>query len=400
MPNGWTSDYLNSVWGSEDGNDVYIGGFGLTGNTNMPLFYQSSPDELDVTAPGDVTNFATVSGSTSGSFNLSWTAPADDGSGSNPVASYLVKYSTSPFTSWSQGTLVSTGLPAPAAPGTTQTMTVSGLTPGTPYYFAIRAQDEQYNLSQNYAVINPPGAGIYDDMDPNWIWTGSWSQANTTGPYNGTDKYTNDATATASFTFEGYGFMLKYLKYTNRGNIEVWVDGVKVDTIYAYSGTLTWQAPYTKSGLTNAAHTVIFKHGGPSGSFIDIDSIQIFAAVPAGTYDDTDPAWTYTGSWTPATTTGPYNGTDRYTNNTASTASFTFIGTSFNFKYVTASNRGNIEVWVDGVKVDTINAYSSALTWLATYTKSGLTNAVHTVVFKHGGPGGYFIDIDAIQISP
>ncbi len=365
--------------------------------------------EPDPLPPGDVTGLSATPGTANGSVNLSWTAPADDAGNdaSGPVTSYLVKYSTSPFTGWDQGTLVTSGLPTPVTPGSTQTMTVSGLSSDTLYYFAVRAQDEFPNLSASYATASattdpftPPGAGTYDDMDPNWTYTGSWSQATTTGPYNGTDKYTNNGIATASFTFSGIGFTLKYVKASNRGNIEVWVDGTKVDTINAYSTALTWQAPYTKSGLTNDVHTVVFKHGGPSGSFIDIDAIQIFAAAPAGIYDDTDPAWTYTGSWTPATTTGPYNGTDKYTNNMASTASFTFIGTGFIFKYVTASNRGNIQVWVDGVQVDTINAYSSALTWQVTYTKSGLANSVHTVVFKHGGPGGYFIDIDSIQIFP
>ncbi len=407
LPGSWYSGSFHSIWGAT-ADDVYAAGSGNLnqGGNAMPLLEHAGP-LADTVAPGAVTNLTATSGTSGGSVDLSWTAPADDGPNPpdpnlGPVESYIVKYSTSTLTDCSGGTAVTTGLPTPVTPGTTQTMTVTGLTVGTTYYFSVCARDEESNTSgaATTSTMVYAGAGIYDDTHPAWTYTGSWSQATTTGPYNGTDHYGNDSTATASFTFVGYGFALKYVKYSNRGNIEVWVDGVKVDTIYAYSSYLVWQATYTKSNLSNAVHTVVFKNGGPSGYYMDIDAIQVFAAVPAGIYDDTDPAWTYTGSWTPVTTTGPYNGTDHYTNSTASSASFTFIGTSFNFKYVTASNRGNIEVWVDGVKVDTINAYSSALTWQVTYTKSGLAGGVHTVVFKHGGPGGYFIDIDSIEIGP
>ncbi len=244
-----------------------------------------------------------------------------------------------------------------------------------------------------------PGAGTYDDADPAWRYTGNWTAVTTTGPYNGTDHYSNDLAATASFTFRGSGFIFKYLTYSNRGSIEVWIDGVKVDTLNAYGAALVWQTTYTRSGLSAGTHTVVFKHGGPSGSYIDVDSIQVLAPVGLGVYDDTNPAWTYTGSWTAVTTTGPYNGTDHYSSDLTATASLTFNGSSFSFVYLTYSNRGSIEVWIDGVKVDTINANSAALVWQTTYTRSGLSAGAHTVVFKHGGPGGTFIDIDAIQIN-
>ena len=193
-----------------------------------------------------------------------------------------MKYSTTPFASWSDGTLVTSGLPTPTAPTTSQSMTVSGLNPGSLYYFAVRAQDEQPNLSANYVTASataksptPMGVGTYDDTHAAWTYTGVWTSVSTSGPYNGTDKYSNDPTATASFTFTGGSFNFTYLKYSNRGNIEVWIDGVKVDTINANGPTLTWQSLYTKSGLSAGTHTVVFKHGGPSGTFIDVDAIQI-----------------------------------------------------------------------------------------------------------------------------
>ncbi len=259
-----------------------------------------------------------------------------------------------------------------------------------------------FSGGQSYTVV--PSAGTYDDTHPNWVYTGAWTSVNTTGPYNGTDHYSNDLTATASFMFSGSGFSFRYIKAPNRGNIDVWIDGVKVATINAYSASLIWQAVYTKNGLANGIHTVVFKHGGPGGRFIDIDAIQILVPptpVPAGTYDDSDLSWVYTGAWTSVNTTGPYNGTDHYSNDLTATATLTFTGTGFDFKYIKAPNRGNIDVWIDGVKVATINAYSPTLTWQSVYSHTGLSAGTHTVQFVNANSSAAaYIDIDAITITP
>lgn len=239
----------------------------------------------DVLPPGDVTGLMASAGGSEGSVLLTWTAPPDDAgnNASGPVAAYLAKYSTTPFTSWNDGTSITLGLPAPATPGTIQTMSVEGLNPGTHYYFAIRARDEQGNLSSNYvaadataAASSAVGPGIYDDTDPAWSYAGTWISSTPSGPYNATQKYSNDPNAAAFFTFAGSGFIFTYVKYPNRGNIDVWIDSVKVDTINANNSTLVWLATYTRVGLSPITpHTVVFKNGGPSGAYIDIDAIEI-----------------------------------------------------------------------------------------------------------------------------
>jgi hypothetical protein len=365
--------------------------------------------EPDLLVPGNVTDFTASQGTANGSIELSWTAPADDAGedASGAVASYWVKYSTAPFTSWSDGTLVGAGMPIPTTPGTTQTMTVVGLQPGTQYYFAIRARDEHSNFSADHATASattkpytPIGAGTYDDADPAWNYTGNWAAVTTTGPYKDTDHYSNDMNATASVIFTGTSFTLFYIQYYNRGDIDVWIDGVKVDTINASSSEIKWQSTYTRTGLSNGTHNVVFRHAGPSGSFIDIDAIQIGAPAASDIYDDINPAWSYTGDWTAVTATGPYGGTDHYSNDPNASATLVFNGSGFRFTYLTYLNRGSLEIWVDGVKVDTLNASSADLLWQAEYTKTNLGLGSHTVTFQHGGPSGTFIDIDALQILP
>jgi hypothetical protein len=58
-----------------------------------------------------------------------------------------------------------------------------------------------------------------------------------------------------------------------------------------------------------------------------------------------------------------------------------------------------IDVYVDGVKITTINANSSSLQWQQTYTSPVLSAGNHTVRFVHAG-GGTHVDVDAITILP
>ncbi len=105
----------------------------------------TTPPTGDVMPPrmiDDITQFAadTVS------VTVNWTAPGDD-SASGTAATYQGRVDTNPIDSGSWDVVeVVTGLPAPAAAGTVQQFTLTGLEPATTYYLALRAQDESGNL--------------------------------------------------------------------------------------------------------------------------------------------------------------------------------------------------------------------------------------------------------------
>ncbi len=115
----------------------------------------------DTTPPANVTTLA-VGTATQTSLALSWTAVGDDGMKGTATA-YDLRYSTAPITdgTWNSTTPVA-GLPSPKPSGQPETFTVSGLSAGTAYYFALKVRDEVYNWS---GLSNVPSGATVPSQD-------------------------------------------------------------------------------------------------------------------------------------------------------------------------------------------------------------------------------------------
>ena len=100
----------------------------------------------DDTPPAAVTDLA-ASDSTTVSVTLAWTAPGGDGN-TGTAALYDIRYSTSPLNdaTWAFA-MQASGEPPPKAAGTAESFVVTGLAPGTRYYFAVKTADEKPNWS-------------------------------------------------------------------------------------------------------------------------------------------------------------------------------------------------------------------------------------------------------------
>ena len=126
------------------------------------LAFVMSTLDADTIAPDAVSDLVAGSPSPT-SLTLTWTAPGDDGS-IGIATSYDIRYSTSAIdeSNWDSATQV-TGEPAPAGAGTVQNMIVSGLSPSTTYYFAIKTSDEVPNTS---AISTSSPSGTTWPLDP------------------------------------------------------------------------------------------------------------------------------------------------------------------------------------------------------------------------------------------
>ena len=101
----------------------------------------SGPEVDDGTNPAAIDDLS-ITAFNSTSITLAWTATGDDGD-DGTATSYEIRRSGSFLYdgNWETGTLV-TGAPVPQPSGSTESMTIDGLTPDETYFFAIRARDE------------------------------------------------------------------------------------------------------------------------------------------------------------------------------------------------------------------------------------------------------------------
>jgi len=116
-----------------------------------------------------LTGVASIANAQTGSWNsitLTWTTPGDD-SLTGTAAQFDIRYSESPITlaNFTSATKWS-GAPAPAASGSSQTTTVTGLSPSTTYYFAMKTADEVPNWSGLSNVISKVTTAAPDVIRP------------------------------------------------------------------------------------------------------------------------------------------------------------------------------------------------------------------------------------------
>jgi len=127
----------------------------------------------DTTAPSAVSDLA-ASNSTTSSIDIAWTAPGDD-ENSGTATAYDVRYSTSNINNenkWNSATQA-TGEPTPSVAGSSESMTVSGLSAETEYFFAIKTSDEVPNESDLSNVASETTTSTVEG-DANWNQQKFW----------------------------------------------------------------------------------------------------------------------------------------------------------------------------------------------------------------------------------
>lgn len=81
------------------------------------------------------------------SVTFTWTAPADQPD-NFPATLYDFRWSANPITAGNFDQATPYSIPSPITPGSAETVTVKGLTPGTTYYFAVKSADYFGNTSE------------------------------------------------------------------------------------------------------------------------------------------------------------------------------------------------------------------------------------------------------------
>lgn len=213
----------------------------------------------DVTAPAAI-SLSAATGTVAGQVILNFNAVGDDGN-TGTASKYTIKYSTAVIdneTKWTNATLYAGAVPNPKAAGQAESITLTDLTPGTIYYFAIKAQDEVPNIGP---LSNSPSAKAKEN--PAVPGTLKLSSATYSVNENGTN-----ATITVTRTVGSDGIVgISYA--TNNGSATAGSDYT------ATSGTLNWAngntadqniiIPITNDTLVENDETVIVNLSVPSG---------------------------------------------------------------------------------------------------------------------------------------
>jgi hypothetical protein len=126
----------------------------------------------------------------------------------------------------------------------------------------------------------------HEESSPNITWTGTWTNFSDTKYSGGATKYSNQAAATATFTFSGTGVTVLSALTGNRGIAKVYVDSAYKKDIDLYSATTQYQKEvYSISGLTSGQHVVKIevtgtKTSSSSNSYIDVDAFIVGPPSP------------------------------------------------------------------------------------------------------------------------
>ena len=103
------------------------------------------------------------------------------------------------------------------------------------------------------------------------------------------------------------------------------------------------------------------------------------------TYQESDAAITYSGSWENVAADLDNGSSARYLNSTGS-AKLSFSGTAVSWISRTSPTSGTNSVYIDGVKVATVDRYSATKRFnIPVFTKTGLTSGAHTIEVRWTG---------------
>jgi hypothetical protein len=359
--------------------------------------YATTPSAQNVpTAPSGLT----ATKAATSQINLSWT------DNSNNETGFKIERKTGTGGTYSQIATVG---------GSVVSYSNTGLSNGTVYYYRVRAYnsagDSSYSNEANACTGTLSSSGTYDSSSANLVYTGSWS--NTTAyplSYNSSLMYSATSQDKSTFSFSGDSVTYLFTKDVYRGIVNVKIDEVDKGNLDLYSPFRLWQVAKTYSGLGSGNHTLQLTITGSknsnSGSIqIDVDAMIVgIATVGSGIYDERNSQVKWIGSWTLASYTGAYNNTLTYSTTVQYAATFTFTGTQVAYLYSKHTQRGIVQVTVDGIDKGTIDLYSATLLLQQSTTYGSLGSGTHTIHImvtgtKNSNATDVMVDADAFNVQ-
>ncbi|MCZ7547069.1 MAG: hypothetical protein M5R40_27695 [Anaerolineae bacterium] len=232
------------------------------------------------------------------------------------------------------------------------------------------------------------------------VYSGQWVFFTNAQASGGSIDYTDDIDATVSFEFNANTITIYRTLGPSRAIMRVLIDGVPIGSaeqdgiIDNYSPTVRYAVPYRVTGLAAGVHEITIEHTGthnPSatGNFLDIDAFAVenVATVSGGTYQDTDPAISYAGSWARFDTTNANAGSVYYTTQAGDAAYVIFSGANaIEIGYAKHRFMGILDIYLDGELIQTLNCYEASAVWQVPFFYAGIDpSETHVLEIRNNG---------------
>ncbi|GMV39898.1 MAG: hypothetical protein AMXMBFR64_16140 [Myxococcales bacterium] len=230
--------------------------------------------DVDPAPPGAVNDLLATPGAAQGSVVLTWTAPGDDGA-AGTAAAYQIWRHSAPLSANLLQVATVVPAPAPAAGGTPESLTVTGLATGTTYHWILRAVDDR---GQEAPLSNGSSTIPGDTTAPSLTITAPVGGAHLRSSQTLTATATDPSgVATVTWKVDGTTVAVATTPFSATIDTAGWADG---------QHTIVGEARDTFGNLTTKQVTVTFDNTAPSLALDPVASPRATAVTVTYTTSD------------------------------------------------------------------------------------------------------------------
>ena len=242
---------------------------------------------------------------------------------------------------------------------------------------------------------------LYDNKHNAFVYSAGWIEEVKNAAIGGSFAQTSKNGSSVTFQFTGESFSVIYKGGPSYRDMDVYIDGARVATINQRHETSTYKARWDYPGqLSSGQHTLklvfVTTKSSTLGS-VDAVIVRGGSAQPAPTatlqpaqptsqtsqetvYDNKDSAFVYSAGWVEEVKAAATGGSYAQTSTNGSSVNFQFTGQSFSVIYKGGPSYRDMQVYIDGVLVATINQRHDTSTYKARWDYPGqLSAGQHTL---------------------
>ncbi len=284
----------------------------------------------------------------------------------------------------------------------------TGRSAGVRYYYQVKGIDSGSLLGPASPTVSVATYGtptVRVDSSLSQLTATGWATRTGSRYYGGSTRSVSRAGKRITVPFRGTKVTWYGTRGKSFGKAKVYVDGTYQRTVDLYYRSTRYnRALFTKTGLSDAAHTLTVvvsssKNRRATGRRVDVDSFAFTGIAPGLNQEQT--AARPVGTWTPLTGAG-YSAASAIASeeNTAS-LTYSFRGTGVTWLGTKSTASGKASVFVDGVLRGTADLWAGrTVNRRPIFSVSGLSKANHTVRIVPSAAHGTFgtgnrIEVDA-----